>query len=186
MAHYRKIDVQVWNDGKVAALRPASKLAFLFLVTHPNMTSIGAMRATLPGLAAELGVSQKDFQEVIDAGMAKFDEKACCILVPKFVKYQGAESPNVIRNWVKQLGYIPESHLKSEALTLLEGYVQGMKEGFQKAFREAFHDVLQKDIPNTVSSKQLAVIPSLPSHEGEILDLGVDVDPRTGEIRGVA
>jgi len=27
---------------------------------------------------------------------------------------------------------------------------------------------------------------ALPSHEGEILDLGVDVDPRTGEIRGVA
>ena len=186
MAHYRKIDVQIWNDARMADLKPSAKLAFVFLITHPNMTSLGAMRATLQGLAAELGVSQKDFSEVIAKGMAKYDEKAFCIFLPNFLKYQTAESPNVIKNWVKQLAYIPEGFLKDEAIDLLKAYVEGMREGFQKAFQEAF----RKEYPNTVSSKQLAVSsksPSLPSHVEDLENLGgVDVDPRTGEIRGVS
>lgn len=185
MAHYRKIDVQIWNDARMAGLKPAAKLAFVFLITHPNMTSIGAMRATVQGLAAELGVSPKDFAEVFDKGMAKYDEKALCVFLPNFLKYQSAESPNVIKNWVKQIAYIPEGFLKDEAVSSLKAYVEGMREGFRKAFHEAF----RKEYPNTVSSKQLAVIPSLPSHgdEGGHYSgnggVGFDCDPQTGELR---
>lgn len=185
MAHYRKIDVQIWNDAKMVSLKPGAKLAFIFLITHPNMTSIGAMRATIPGLAAELGVTPKDFSEVFAKGLAKHDEKSLCVFLPNFMKYQAAESPNVIKNWVKQFAYIPEGLLKDEAIGSLKAYVEGMPEGFRKAFNEA----MRKEYPNTVSSKQLAVSsksPSLPSHEEDLDDVGVDVDPTTGEIRGVA
>src|SRR5574340_254416 len=164
MAHYRKIDVQIWNDARMVSLKPSAKLAFLFLITHPNMTSIGAMRATVQGLAAELGVSPKDFAEVFDKGMAKYDEKAFCIFLPNFLKYETAESPNVIKNWVKQIAYIPEGFLKDEAIAYLKAYVEGMKEGFQKAF----HEALRKEYPNTVSSKQLAVKTPLPIHEDDV------------------
>ena len=184
MAHYRKIDVQIWNDAKLVAIKPGAKLAFIFLITHPNMTSIGAMRATVPGLAAELGVAPKDFAEVFDKGLAKHDEKSLCVFLPNFMKYQSAESPNVIKNWVKQFAYIPEGLLKDEAIASLEAYVKGMPEGFRKAFNEA----MSKGYPNTVSSKQLAVSsksPSPPSHEEDLDDVGVYVDPATGEIRGV-
>lgn len=190
MAHYRKIDVQIWNDARMVSLKPSAKLAFLFLITHPNMTSIGAMRATVQGLAAELSVSPKDFAEVFDKGMAKYDEKTFCIFLPNFLKYQTAESPNVIKNWVKQIAYIPEGFLKEEAVGCLKAYVEGMREGFQKAF----HEALRKEYPNTVSSKQLAVIPSLPSHGeddgvgvGDYSGMGgVECDPKPGEILGAA
>ena len=75
--------------------------------------------------------------------------------------------------------------LKDEAIDSLKSYVEGMPEGFRKAFNEA----MRKEYPNTVSSKQLAVSsksPSLPSHGEDWDDVGVDVDPATGEIRGVA
>lgn len=185
MAHYRKIDVQIWNDAKLVSLKPGAKLAFIFLITHPNMTSIGAMRATIPGLAAELGVTAKDFSEVFAKGLAKHDEKSLCVFLPNFMKYQAAESPNVIKNWVKQFAYVPEGLLKDEAIGSLKAYVEGMPEGFRKAFSEA----MRKEYPNTVSSKQLAVSsksPSLPSHEEDSGEIGVLTDPATGEIRGVA
>jgi len=187
MAHYRKIDVQIWNDARIAGLKPCAKLAFVFLITHPNMTSLGAMRATLQGLSAELGVSAKDFGEVISKGMAKYDEKALCIFLPNFLKYQGAESPNVIKNWVKQIAYIPESDLKSEAIAALKAYAEGKPEGFAKAFRDAFAKEFREGYSNTVSSKQLAVINPSPSHDEKgSSEVGIEVDPRTGEIRGVA
>lgn len=191
MAHYRKIDVQIWNDARMVSLKPHAKLAFLFLITHPNMTSIGAMRATLAGLAAELGIPAKDFSEVFDKGMAKYDEKSLCVFLPNFLKYQSAESPNVVKNWVKQLAYIPEGYLKDEAVAMLQDSVKGMKEGFQKAFREAFAEVIRKEYPYTVSSKQLAVKPlALPSHEEDgghyPVDGRFDCDPATGELRGAA
>lgn len=189
MAHYRKIDVQMWNDASFISLKPAAKLAFVFLITHPGMTSVGAMRASLPGLAAELGISVKDFSEVIAKGMAKFDENSSCVLLPNFLKYQSAESPNVIKNWVKQLAFVPESHLKDEAIALLVAYCEGMREGFQKAFHEAF----AKEYPNTVSSKQLAVskppYPAMKADGGNSVGIPGDaaktpaaIDSETGEV----
>jgi hypothetical protein len=160
MAHYRKIDVRIWNDAKVIALSNTGRLIFLFLITHPQMTALGAMRATPQGLAAELKMDMEafaeGFQEVLSQGLAKDDRVACCIWLPNFLKYQSAESPNVLRNWSTQVEYIPECDLKNSAIAGLRGYAEGKSEGFRKAFREAF----PKGIPESVSSKQKAVNPS--------------------------
>jgi hypothetical protein len=160
MAHYRKIDVRIWNDAKVIALSNNGRLIFLFLITHPQMTALGAMRATTQGLAAELQMDletfTKAFDEVLSQGLAKHDRRACCIWLPNFLRYQSAESPNVLRNWSKQVEYIPECDLKTQAIAGVRAYAEGLSEGFRKAFKEAF----PKDIPESVSSKQKAVIPS--------------------------
>jgi hypothetical protein len=55
MARYRKIDPRIWNDAKFRALLDDAKFVFMLLLTHPHMTALGAMRATLAGSAAELG-----------------------------------------------------------------------------------------------------------------------------------
>ena len=54
MGRYRKIDPRIWNDEAFRALSDRGKLVFLFILTHPHMTSLGAMRASTLGLAAEL------------------------------------------------------------------------------------------------------------------------------------
>jgi hypothetical protein len=160
MAHYRKIDVRIWNDAKFSALSNNGKLIFLFLITHPQMTALGAMRATPQGLAAELKMApeafEEGFAEVLSQGLAKNDREACCMWLPNFLRYQSAESPNVLRNWLKQVEYIPECDLKTHAIAGVRAYAEGLSEGFRKAFKEAF----PKDIPESVSSKQRAVIPS--------------------------
>ncbi len=54
MSHFRKIDVRIWNDAKFQSLADEGKLIFFLLLTHPNMTALGAMRCSLDGLLAEL------------------------------------------------------------------------------------------------------------------------------------
>ena len=83
MAKYRKISPCIWNDEKVRGMTDKGKLALLFLLTHPHMTALGAIRANIPGLAFELGWSTEDFakafREALVKGIAQHDEKACLI-----------------------------------------------------------------------------------------------------------
>ncbi len=201
MSYFRKIDVKIWNDAKFRSLSSTGKLVFLMLVTHPNMTAIGAMRATPDGLAAELWSDNdeafvgfregflKGFREVLSEGLAEHDSKACCVFIPNFVKYQAAESPNVIKAWAKQVEWVPECALRTRAVAGVEVYTKGLSEGFHKAFLKAF----PKDYPESVSSKQEAVSSksSLP-YQGvgdtgeEVYTRGLAFDPKTGEVFGVA
>lgn len=173
MAHYRKIDVAIWNDEKFASLSLPSKMAFLFLVTHPNMTGIGAMRATVPGLSAELGVTVKDFAKVFEAGLAIHDQSECCVYVPKFIEYQGCESLNVLKSWVNQFQFIPAGKVKDKALANLYAYIEGKSEAFRLAFEDAYAKAYGKAIAlpkgYPVSSKQLAVSKPSPSQLEEVI-----------------
>ena len=131
MAHFRKIDVRIWNDAKFNELSHLGKLIFIFLITHPGMTMLGAMRATPAGLAEELQASPEGFREAFDEvllkGLAKVDQKASCIWLPNFLKYQSAESPNVLRNWAKQVEFIPECSLKTLAVSGLRDYAEASR-----------------------------------------------------------
>ena len=86
---YRKISPCIWNDAKVRELSDKGKLALLFLLTHPHMTPLGAIRANAPGLACELGWSEKVFRkafgEVLALGIAKEDAKAPLVWFPNFL-----------------------------------------------------------------------------------------------------
>ena len=151
MAIYRKIDPRIWNDAKFRELSLDGKLIFFNLLTHPNQTSLGAMRATIPGLACELGMHLEAyrvaFEVALELGLIEYDEKATCVYVPNFVRYQSAESPNTIKAWAKQVEWIPECHLKTRAIAGLEAYAQGLTEAFREAFRVAFGDAWRQATP---------------------------------------
>lgn len=156
MSFFRKIDVRIWNDAKFRALSHSGKLVFIMLLTYPGMTALGAMRATPEGLGAELKMNPEAFREafgeVLRQGLAEHDEEASCVFVPNFVRYQAAESPNVVKAWAKHLEWIPECELKNRAVAVAQAFVEGYGEAFRKAFRESFG----KTSPNqkAVSSKQ--------------------------------
>lgn len=147
MARYRKIDPRIWNDEKFRALSDAGKLAFLFLLTHPHMTALGAMRATVAGLAEELGWSTEAFQEAFREGflkgMAEHDPKACLIAIPNFIRYNSPESPNVVKAWVGALDLLPECDLKTRTIARAKGFAEALPEAFAKALPKAF----DKDMP---------------------------------------
>ena len=150
MARYRKIDTRIWNDAKFREMTERGQLAFLFALTHPNMTMLGAMRSTIPGLAAEYGHNATEkafreaFQEGLSKGMAKHDEKASFFWFPNFLKYNKPESPNVVRTWTEAFDMLPECAMKAELFQHLKAFVEGLSEAFREAFAEAF----AKAMPN--------------------------------------
>lgn len=132
-----------------------AKLLFFMLLTHPQLTSLGAMRATIPGLAAEMGWTTEAFREAFGEAFAKamveHDERACLIALPNFLKYNPPESPNVVKAWVSALDLLPECDLKNKVIQRAKDYAEGMTEAFGKAFREAF----AKAMPNQKQKQYL-------------------------------
>jgi hypothetical protein len=141
MAKYRKVDPRIWNDSKFMGLSDSGKLALFFVLTHPNMTAVGAMRHTIPGMAAELGWTAEAFREAfLEAcakGIIKHDEKASFVWLPNFVKYNQPESPNVVKAWFIALDLLPECDMLNELIQHVKGFLKGFALGFQKAFDKA-------------------------------------------------
>lgn len=139
---YRKIDPRIWNDERVRAFTDDGTLAFLYLLTHPAMTAIGAMRGTVAGLAAErgwtLGRMTKALAPAIEAGMVIVNPGANYLGLRNFLKYNAPESPNVVRAWGGAVKALPECQERAAAIAQAQAYVEAMGEGFNVAFRQAF------------------------------------------------
>lgn len=172
MAKYRKIDPRIWNDAKFRELSDNGKLVFLFVLTHPYLTSLGCMRATLDGLAAELSWTPKAFreafQEASTRGLLRADEAACFVSAPKFLRYNIPESPNVVRGWINAWDLIPECDAKSLLYKELKAFVEGFGEPFAKAFGEAF----AKAMPNQEQEQEYSSVAKATAIEvQEVFDL---------------
>ncbi len=148
MARYRKIDTRIWNDKKFNELSDHGKLAFFLLLTHPHLTPIGAMRASLPGLASELRWPLEKLQQALEESflqdMVRHDESASFMWLPNFLKYNQPESPNVVRSWENHLDYLPECTLKNSVIEHIKSYTQTLSPTFQEALPQSFG----KSMPN--------------------------------------
>ncbi len=136
MARFRKIDPRIWNDDKFAALSHEAQRAFLYVLTCPQMTALGAFRSSISGMSDELGISPeplqerlgeglgerlpkpfaKPFIELLQNGLIKVDEKAFLVFVPNFLKYNQPDNPNVVKGWFSALDLLPECPLLVEVL----------------------------------------------------------------------
>lgn len=162
---YRRVSGEFWLDARVRALPEDGRWAFLYLLTHPAMTAVGAMRATLPGLAAELGwrVSrlQRALAPAIEQGMVEVNADATYVGLPKFLKHNPPESLNVVRAWVKALGFVPDCPEKRGLIIRCREYLRAreqageLKQGFAEVFAQALAQgkvqafALQSAIPET-------------------------------------
>lgn len=146
MARYRKVDTRIWNDQKFNQLSDDGKLVFFLLLTHPHLTSLGAMRASLSGLSSELHWSLEKFQKAFDESFIKsmvcYDNAATLMWLPNFLKYNKPESPNVIRSWENSLDNLPECNLKDYLINHSRTIVRNLPVSFQEALPEDFAKVL--------------------------------------------
>lgn len=165
MAKYRKIDPRIWNDAKFRSMSDKGQLLFLFVLTHPHMTALGAMRASLDGLAAEKGWTSKAFREAFaeasGKGLLEVDETACFLAAPKFLKYNPPESPNVVKSWVHAVDLLPECNGKNHLIARVLRQTEGFGKGFREALPEAFCEDFAKAMPNQEQEQeQDSLLPS--------------------------
>jgi hypothetical protein len=99
-------------------------------------------------------VSGQAFQRGCVKPLVRADWKAHLVWVPKAIKYNMPQSPNVIRSWAGAWDELPECPLKVEAHQTLEGYL----EGYSKAFGKAFADACRS--PSGKASAKLSEKPS--------------------------
>lgn len=159
---YRKVETRIWNDEKFRALSDDGKLICLFILTHPNMTRVGAMRATVPGLAVELGWTAKRFAKGFKEGLGErfpngwgnsfqgvwfYDESASFLCLPNFIKYNKPDNPNVVQSWEKVYRELPECAMLSAHFNRLGEYVETLSEGFTKRFPKGLPKPLPKGYP---------------------------------------
>lgn len=201
MARYRKIDPRIWNDEKFASLSHEGQRAFLFILTHPSMTSLGAFRATKEGIEAELGIDtkglSKPFQELLSKGLIKYDESCFLVFAPNFLKYNQPENPNVVKGWAGCLDLLPECPLLAEVLqraklcasansktskafsealgrvteTLSERYAKQLSKGL--AIQEQEQEQEYKDVSDETSSSANANVRECESAETDLFEKGV-------------
>jgi uncharacterized phage protein (TIGR02220 family) len=149
---FRKVDTRLWNDAKVRQLSDDGKLAFLFVLTHPALTAVGAMRATLPGLAAELGWAERRFRRAFEPaialGMVEVDEGAAFLAFPNFLRFNGPQGPNSVKPWLAALDLIPECAAKRRLLERCRGYLDAKPDDFRHAIGDAILDAFRDAMPD--------------------------------------
>ncbi|MBQ9406730.1 MAG: hypothetical protein IJU37_08375 [Desulfovibrio sp.] len=163
MAKYRKIAPSIWNDAKFRTLSDNARLVFFLLLTHPQTSAIGTLRAYPQGLAPEMGWSLNVFCQALgelqNQGMVICSEQDGLLWLPNFMKYNAPESPNVLRSWVGSLDQCPECELKKRIATQVgtyarnlgpaygQAFAQGFAQTFGKTFQEAFPEAFKEAFP---------------------------------------
>lgn len=158
MSKYRKIDTRIWNDAKFRNLDDDGKFIFLFVLTNPAMTALGALPAPIAGLAHSLKWSEerfrKGFGELLSSGMVKVDEDAHLIALPNFLKYNAAENPNVVKAWSSSLDLIPECSLKDEIIQWAACSLRERPKSFGEAFAKSFGIPLPEPFRNGMPNQE--------------------------------
>ena len=182
MARYRKIDPRIWNDEKFTSLSIYARMMFMFILTHPNMTFIGAFRASRPGLARELASTQgldeglteglaeayeKGFDELLSKALVLHDPKANFVFARNFVKYNLPESLNVCKSFGNAIDYLPECSLlrvamanaakivkENQKVAFFDALPDAFKQAYAEGLAEALPEGMKEDMPYPKNKEQ--------------------------------
>jgi uncharacterized phage protein (TIGR02220 family) len=206
---YRKVSPVIWQDERFRTFTDDGKLAFRFLLTHPAMTSVGAMRGTVAGLAAELGWPPRRLARALapalDAAMVEINADAAFVALPRFLRHNPPDNPNVAKAWVTVIGeYLPECPERTALVerrratldgAFLTAFDQVFAEAFPKGLPEPFAEPLGEPSANGMPiqgtrSKEQGTTPQPPSGEFAWLDLlnrqaGTQFKPTDANLRPI-
>ncbi len=195
MGKYRKVDVGLWNDEKFLGFTDEGKLAFVYLLTHPGMNALGAMRATIAGIAAELGWTERQLRKALTPaiahGMVVASASPPFLRLTNFFRYNAPESQNAIRSWRPIADSLPEcmekTRLLKDARVAAEARdaesrknpkANGRESG--EGFLEVFDEVFPELLPECDAAVVARVAPGLPGGVVEGVPPGLRLPRRQG------
>jgi hypothetical protein len=181
---YRKVDTRIWNDAKFISLSDDARMVVFLLLTHDDMTMIGAMKTTAQNLADDMRWKlprfQKAFDEVLRKGIAEFDADGRFLCLPNFLRYNNPQSPNVVKAWGKAFDKLPDCDLKQLTAWRCHTFLKGMAKAFQEALPEALAKACREALLNQKLKLKLEL--SYPGKGNLEKDLSVGTtSPHEGE-----
>lgn len=154
MARYKKIDVRIWNDAKFNALSSDAQLIFLYLLTSPQTTMLGAVPVDKHTVSRILkfddiryGIGYKQLSEY---GMLEYDE-AGIFWIKNFLKYNPPENPKVVISWSSLLDLFPECQLLIKIAKSVLKACETRGEAYVKALHPEFKKLAKYDIAKGMS-----------------------------------
>lgn len=146
VSRYRTISVKMWGDDRFSRLsrpNPNAQTLWVYLLTGPHTTALpGAFVAGEASLAEALGwpsVSlKKAFKEVLAEGLAEADTTTRLVFLPKALRHNPPQSPNVVIAWRKAFDELPDCALKQRIFECVASELSllGKAEAFAEAFRK--------------------------------------------------
>lgn len=132
-------------------------------MTTPFSSPLGLYKATPEMLAAEkrwpLKRYLKAFREGLGESFFEYDERHQLIFIPKFLKYNQPQNPNVLKSWGRAYRELPDSKLKHKFYQTLKVFLESYGEGFMEAFSESFPKGLPNDpVPVPVNDTVLDTV----------------------------
>lgn len=152
---YRKISTRICNDAKFMRLSDDAQFIFIWLLVHPMMTCMGAMRGSVQGLAAEKKWLPERFakglEELSINGMVNYDETAFAIVLPNFIKHNRPENPNVVKGWRSAFNDMPECEIILQHYQRLKDFLETEEKRFAEPFAKPFMEGFSKPVTVTVT-----------------------------------
>ena len=128
------------------------------------------MRATLDGLAAELGWPPKRLRTALapaltGGSMIEVNERASYIGLPHFLRYNQPQSPNSVTAWRSAFDLIPECAEKQALVRRCRAYLDSKSPAFRDAMPDGFAEASAEPspIPETTQEPELTLEPEAPS-----------------------
>ncbi len=138
--HFKRVDHSFWTDAWIKTLSMETRFVYLALLTHPNITTLGALSANIPGLSHELCLSESEFraalQPLLDAGKIIYNDKASFFWVRKFLKFNPLDTPTKVSGMKTALQKIPECPerdqlIRESALLVAPEFARHLKPPFR-------------------------------------------------------
>lgn len=146
MPKYRKVSTRIWCDAKFMSLSDDGKLIFLYLLTCPEMTMAGCMRAYPDGIAQALGWDSerfaKGFGEGFRTGLWNHNSRSGFLVLPNFIKHNLPDNANAAVGVGKLLADMPECQELFQYVRHIETLLQGVSEPLAKGFMKGFGNPL--------------------------------------------
>lgn len=148
MARYKKIDVRIWNDAKFNALNSDARLIFLFMLTSPQTTMVGAVPVDKYTVSRILKINDIrygiGYKQLSEYGMLEYDE-AGIYWIKNFLKYNPPENPKVVISWSSLLDLFPECPLLIKIAKSVLRACETRGEAYVKALNPEFKKLAKYD-----------------------------------------
>lgn len=161
---YAKVTRRMWSDERFRALskpQPNAQSLWLFLLTGPTRGGIpGLLNLGEGGLAEAIGwtrhATRKHLLELEAASLVIIDRTSNLIWLPKALRHNAPESPNVVLSWSASWRELPECQLKTDATEAAKAFLAtlGKGEAFAEAFRQAIGEVSRKPSRKTSPNQE--------------------------------
>ena len=138
---YRKVDPRIWNDAKFHSFSIEAKMIFLYILTSPRLTRIGALPMRKSSVFEEITPSptpcatpwEAGLSELCESGVLDYDDRGL-FFVRNFLKFNAPDNPSVVKGWQVDFDCLPECALLASIVDKARESCESRGKNFEAIF----------------------------------------------------